>query len=109
DHVAHLPRPQLDDTGVIARTLNAVIARQVFAVTVTIVLAIDLVVFVIVRDQIIESEAVVRGQEVDGSPWASTAFEEEIGGGGHSAGERAHLAVITAPKRPHVIAKAVIP
>jgi ribose/xylose/arabinose/galactoside ABC-type transport system permease subunit len=50
---------------IVAFTFLAAVPRQIVAVPVAVFLAVELVVFFLVTDQIAQGEAVVRGEEVD--------------------------------------------
>lgn len=53
---------------------------MIVAVAVAIILTIGFVVLVVVRDEVIEIEAVMGCDEVDAGPWPAAALVEEIAG-----------------------------
>ena len=65
EEVALLALAQLPDDGVVGLALDAVVPRAVVILAVLAVLAVGLVVLFVVADQIVQREAVVRGNEVD--------------------------------------------
>lgn len=56
------------DAFVIGRPLGAVIETAVMVVAVIVVLAIRLVVFLVVGNEVVDGEAVMGGDEIDGGP-----------------------------------------
>src|SRR6185436_5128541 len=75
-HVLHLALAQALDRGVVGGTFGAVIPRAVVRVAVAVVLAVGLVVLVVVGDDVVQREAVVRGDEVDARPGLAAAVVE---------------------------------
>lgn len=65
EKVAHLPLSQLGDVRILCRSFNAAIPAVVLVVAVAVVFLIGEVVFLIVADQIAQSESVVRCDEID--------------------------------------------
>ena len=63
--VPRLPRPQLQDLGVVGRPLDAAVPRAVVVGAVAVPLPVRLVVLVVVRDEVRQGEAVVGRDEVD--------------------------------------------
>src|SRR5436305_7934736 len=55
-----LPRPQLVDLRVVGRTFGAAIPRVIIVVSVVVIFAVRFVVLVIVADQVVEGEPVMR-------------------------------------------------
>ena len=76
---------------------------------VAVVLAVRLVVLVVVGDEIVEREAVVRRHEVDRGPRLAAAIGEQVGRRGEAGGELGQLSVVAAPIGPHRVAIAVVP
>ena len=62
---------KLLDLRVVGRAFRAVIPGVIIVVAVAIVFAVGFVVFVVVADEIVERESVVRGDEVDAGIGAS--------------------------------------
>ena len=65
EEVALLARAELEHLGVVGRALGAAVPRAVVALAVGAALAVGLVVLLVVGDEVVEREAVVRGDEVD--------------------------------------------
>ena len=63
--VPRLPGAERQDLGVVGRSFDAEIPRAIVALAVAVVLAVRLVVLLVVRNEIAQREAVVRGDEVD--------------------------------------------
>ena len=93
-----------DDVRGLARTLDAPVPAQVVVVAVTVVLAIGLVVLVLVAHEVVQSKAVVTGDEVDARLRRALARLEDVAAARQARGERADLAGVTPPESPHRIA-----
>ena len=65
EQVLDLARAERLDRGIVRRTLDAAVPAQVLVVAVAAVLAVRLVVLRVVRDEVLEREPVVAGDEVD--------------------------------------------
>src|SRR5581483_631846 len=76
---------------------------------VAIVLAVGLVVLIIVRDKVVEIEAVMGGNEIDAGPRLATTFVEEIAGTRNAFCKIGQHADIALPEAPHRVAKLIIP
>src|SRR6266849_3729962 len=87
----------------------AAIVAVVVVGAVAIVLAIGLVVFFIVAEQIRQREAVMDGDVIDAGTRRAAIMVEQVGRTGHAAGDFADQAAFTAPVAPHRAAIAVIP
>ena len=73
-----------------------------------VVLAVRLVVLVVVGDEIVEREAVVRGDEIDARPRLAAAEVELVGRGAEARRERPG-ARLAAPEVAHRVAKRIVP
>jgi hypothetical protein len=78
-------------------------------VAVAVVLAVGLVVLVVVRDEVLEREAVVGGDEVDRRVGAAAAAAVEVAGAGEPVAHAAHLALVALPVRAHGVAVDAVP
>src|ERR1700685_945725 len=74
-----------------------------------IIFAVGFVVLMIVGDQILQGEAVVRGDKIDAGPGFASAAIEKITRSGQPSGQVGELPVISLPVGPSGIAVAVIP
>ena len=79
DHVAHLLLSQSLHAFISRFALRSTVPREIVIVTVIIVLAIRVVVFLIVRHEIVESEAVMGHDEIDGMKGLAIVVLVEIG------------------------------
>src|SRR5581483_2442189 len=95
--------------GVVGRTFNTVVPREVVGMTVAVILPVGLVVLVVVRDEVVQGVAVVRGDEIHACPGFAPALVEEVGRAGDAAREIRHLAFIAFPERAHGVAVLVVP
>src|SRR5436305_372297 len=75
---------------------------------VLVVLAVRLVVPVVVGDEVIEREPVMRGDEVDAGPGFAAAVIENVAGSAKARSERARRG-LAAPEVAHRIAEFVVP
>src|SRR3954468_24788003 len=64
--IALLPLAELNNLRVVGRSLDAVIPGMIIRVSVAVVLAIGLVMFVVVGHDVVQCEAVMRGTKLDG-------------------------------------------
>src|SRR4051794_5847957 len=76
--VAALACAKGEDVGGVRGTFDAVIPTVVAGVAVAVALAVGLVVLVIVRDQIVQREAVMGGDEIDAGPGAASVALEQV-------------------------------
>ena len=65
EEVLDLAQAKAFDCRIVARALHAEIVAQVVVVSVPVILAVGLVVFLIVADQVVERETVVGGDEIN--------------------------------------------
>src|SRR5690606_33334844 len=86
-HVAHLAAAQRGDGRVGGGAFRAVVPRAVVVGAVPVVLPVGFVVFAVVGDEVGQGEAVVAGDEVDGSHGAAPVGLVEVGGAGDAGGE----------------------
>src|SRR5690606_34991409 len=81
----------------------------VVGMTVAVVLAVRLAVLVVVRDEVVQAEAVMGGDEVDARPWLPAALAEQVAGSGDAWGEIGQLAILALPEGAHCVAELVVP
>ena len=89
EEVALLAGAQREDRRVVGLALDAAVPRPVVALAVAVALAVGLVVLVVVRDQVAQREAVVRGDEVDARDGAAAVVLVEVARAGEAGGELA--------------------
>src|SRR5690606_23872903 len=102
-------RAQRQDAGVVGGTFGTVVPGMVVVAAVAVVLAIGLVVLVVVGNQVLKREAIVRADEIDAGPGSPVAPVEQLRGGAKPRGQVTTLAEVPAPEGPHGIAEAVVP
>src|SRR5690606_10169224 len=98
-----------EDAGIVRRALHAVVVGQVVRVAVAVLLAVRLVVLVVVGDEVVEREAVVRGDEVDARPGPAPPPVEHVRRAGKAGGKLGKLPLVAAPVGPYGVAIAVVP
>ena len=82
---------------------------MIIAVAVAIVLAVGLVVLVVVRDEIVEIEAVVGRDEIDAGPGAAAALVEQVARSRQAFGEVRDRSVIALPEGARRVPELVVP
>jgi len=108
-HVLELPGAERVDLGVVGRAFRAAVPAFVVAVAVVVVLAVRLVVLLVVGGPIVQSEAVMRRQEVDGRPGRPATTVEEVAAAGEPDRHVRDLAGVPLPVCPHGVAVTVVP
>src|SRR5207248_9682065 len=86
----------------------AMVPGAVVGAAVLVVLAICLVVLVVVRDEIVEREAVVRGDEVDARPGLASRPVEDLRRSAKARRQRLRRG-LRAPEVAHRVAELVVP
>ena len=76
---------------------------------VAVVLAVGLVVLLVVGDEVVQREAVVRGDEVDAGVGPAAVVLVEVAAAGQAVGELADLAVVALPEAAHGVAVLAVP
>src|SRR5947208_145148 len=106
--VALLARTQRQDLGVVGRALHAAVPRAVVIAAVAASLEVRLVVLLVVRDEIAQREAVVRGDEVDRRERVAAVVLVEVRRAGETRGEVAERG-LAAPEVAHRVAVHAVP
>ena len=104
-----LPFAQGIDLWVIGRSFDAAIPRLIIIVPVVVAVAVRLIVLFIVADQVVESETVVRGNEIDARIWASPIVSIKIGAPSEPVPHLADAALIAFPKTANRVAVFAVP
>ena len=79
------------------------------AFTITVVLTVGRVVLLVVADQVIEREAVVCGDEVNGVRWAAPVVLVQVRRTSQAGSELAQRGCLTAPEVTHSVAVFAVP
>ena len=94
---------------VVGRTFRAAVPTCIIVVAIVASLAVGLVVLVVVGNEVIEREAVVRGDEIDARVRLLAAVLIEIGAAGQAVGEFADEALVTLPIAADGVAVFAVP
>ena len=94
---------------IVGRPFDAAVPRAVVALAVAVVLAVGLVVLVVVRDQVAQREAVVRGDEVDARVRPARRALVEVRAAGEAVGELGERLIGAAPEVAHAVAVLAVP
>src|SRR6476660_3401511 len=97
------------DLRVIRRPFHATVPREIVTVAVLVAVAVRLIVFFIVADQVVESEPVVRGNEIDAGIWASPVVPIKIGAPSEPVAHLANAALVAFPKTANRVAVFALP
>src|SRR5262249_41364321 len=89
--------------------LDTIVARMVVIGSVPIFFSIGFIVFLLVGNQIVECESVVRGYEIDAGGRAASIALIKITAACQSVAKLGELAVVTLPVAPHYIAVTAVP
>src|ERR1700722_5526576 len=98
DEISLLALAEDVDSAIIGRTFGSAIPGIVVIGAVAIFLAVGFVVFFVVADKILKSEAVVGGDEVDAGIGLSAAVLVKIAAAGETGGEILHETAVTFPE-----------
>src|SRR6185437_561399 len=109
EKVTLLSFAQRPNLRIIGRAFGAVIPGMVVRMPVAIVLAVGFVVFVVVRDKIVEVEAVMRRDEIYTGPWFAPTLVEEIARARYAFSEFGKLSLITLPIATEGITEFIVP
>src|SRR5262245_289217 len=109
EKIAPLPVAQRIDLQVVGRTFGAAIPRLIIVVAVAIVVAVQLVVFLVVADQIGQCESIMGCNEVDARVRPPAVMLVEIGASGKSVRHLTNATFIAFPKAADRVAIFAIP
>src|SRR5262245_59860558 len=88
---------------------DAIVVAVVVVVAVTVAFAVGLVVFLLVADQVVEREAIVRRDEINAAVRRSACMLVQIARARQPRDECSEQALVAAPKAPNVVAIAPVP
>src|SRR6185312_16724522 len=100
---------QMDDLRIVGGTLHAAVPGPVVRLPVPVVLAVGLVVLLVVRDQIVEGEAVVRRDEVDRRDRSPTGVLVQVRRTGQPGGELTQGRGFAPPEVPDGVPVLAVP
>src|SRR5690606_6520419 len=103
------PQATLQDDGIVARSFHAAVLAVIFIAAVAIALAILLVVLLLVADEVVQREAVMRGNVVYAGARRLAAMLEEIVRADHAACQFADHAFFAAPEASLRLPELVVP
>ena len=107
--VALLPLAQRQHMGVAGRPLHPAVPAQIVVGAVAVVLAVGLVVFVVVADQVFQGEAVVAGHEVDAGVGAPPALLVQVAGARQPGGQLRGGVPVALPVAANGVPVAAVP
>src|ERR1041385_4014450 len=107
--MAPLPPPQDVDLRIIGRTFRAAVPGKIVLLAVLTVLAVGLVVFIVVTDEIVERKSIVRREKIDAGEGRTSTGLIKIGAAGESKTHFTDLAFIAAPETARRIAVFAVP
>src|SRR5206468_5590842 len=96
-HVPFLSLTQLVDGRIVRRSFRAVIPTEIVVGAVAVLLAVRLIVFLVIGDQVVERKAVMRGDKIDAGVRPAPAWLVQVAAAGQSIGHFRHLANVPAP------------
>src|SRR5690606_23015155 len=76
---------------------------------VLVVLEVRLIMLLVVRDEILDGEPVMRGNEIDARPWPPAAMIEHVGPAEQATRGIRHRALVTLPVGADSVAIATVP
>src|SRR5438552_2294637 len=82
EQIALLPVAQADELRIVGRSLDTAIPAEIRLVAVAVVFAIGFVVLLLVADEVLQREPVMRRNEVDARPRPPPAIAKDVGGAG---------------------------
>src|SRR5439155_6055888 len=109
EEVLHLAVPELLDGGIAGGAFDATVPAPVVVGAVAVLLAVRLVVLPVVRDQIVEREAVVTGHEVDALLGLALLVAVDLGAADQAVGEAPERPARAAEEVSHVVAEPSVP
>src|SRR5207253_8028101 len=109
EEVLHLTVPELLDGGIVGRPFDATVPAPVVVAAVAVLLAVRLVVLAVVRDQVVEREAIVARHEIHALLWLALFVAVDLGAASLAVGEAPQRAVRAAEEVAGVVAEPPVP
>ena len=100
---------ELLHTGIISGTFNTAVPASVVVGTVAVVFAVRFVVLVIVRDEVVEGEAVVTRHEIDALLSLAFLMTVNCRATEQAVGKASHRILFAAKKAPNIVSKPPVP
>ena len=107
--VLDLAFPQSPDHRIGCLAFGAVVFAEVVVCPIPVVFAICFIVLVAIAHQIVQSEPIVAGDEVDAAFWAFARLGVDIGAATDAAGKQTNHPIIATPESPNLISEPVVP
>jgi hypothetical protein len=107
--IALLPLAQGNDFGVVGPSLRAAIPGVIVVGPVAVLFSIGVVVLVVVADQVVEREPIVRGDEIDAGGGMAAVPLVEVARTREAIAELGELPVVALPVPPRHVAVAAVP
>lgn len=105
EEIPCLALPQGEDGGIIRDSLDAVIEGDVVRVAVGVLFSVGEVVFLVVADEVVQGEAVVRGDEIHAGGGSAAVVGEKVLAPRDAGGELARDARVAPPETAHAVAE----
>ena len=105
EEIPRLATAQLEDRGIVGDPFDAVVEGDVVRITVGVFLPVGEVVFLVVADEIVERESVVRGDEIHARRGSAAVVGKEILAAGDAGGELSRDPRIAPPETAHPVAE----
>ena len=107
--VPHLPVAQRHHLGVVGLALDAVVPGLVVVGAVAVALAVGVVVLALVGDEVVQREAVVRGDEVDAGLRLAALVLEQVGRAGEAVADLRRQVLVPLPVAADGVAELPVP
>ena len=107
--VLHLPVPQLLNGRVIGRPFSTTVPTAIVVGAIAVSLAIVLVVFLVVRDQIIQCKTVVAGHEIDALLGLALLVAINLWTADHPVRHSPHRTGLAAEEVTNIVAETAVP
>ena len=107
--VLHLPVPEFLYAGIVGRTFDTAVPTSVVVRPVAVVFAICFVVLAIIRDEVVEGEAVMASYEIDALLGLAFFMTVNFRAANQPVGKALHRILFAAKKAPDIVSKPPVP
>src|SRR4029077_2815945 len=107
--VLHLPVSELLHSGIIAGTFNAAVPASVVVRAVTVVFAVCFVVLLVIRDEVVQCEAVMTRHIVNTLLNLAFFMTVNCGATEQAVSKPSHRSLFPTKKAPHVVSEPSVP